>query len=218
MGTPQIAAAVAKTANKAGLSMVIVGDRVEARRGNKVVAFHVDAGQALRKALEREPVSNQLAEEVAAEPLAVEPPRVIKPKRPVHPAVDGAAVAAALMPAMSHPLPDAALVVVGTPPAPVKTSIIRDKYKARYKANGGSCGDLISEELRAYLTYVDKGRARTDVAKLKEVAVKNECWKPDYDKLNVGQQRMTVGNRLRARYAEGLQVDIGGCVFVEEYE
>lgn len=80
--------------------------------------------------------------------------------------------------------------------APASRSIVPMTYKSRYKAFGGNCGDRIAAELKAYL--VDPDSDGINIVKLRRFADANGLWNPRYEDLNVGQQRMNVGNRLRA--------------------
>jgi hypothetical protein len=72
-------------------------------------------------------------------------------------------------------------------------SVVPVKYRERYE--NGSCGDALSKRLRAHIVTKD---GTIDAAKLKTLAQLNGVWKDSYAKLNVGMQRMTCGNALRA--------------------
>ena len=99
----------------------------------------------------------------------------------------------------------------------IKGSIIKDKYKAIYKKNGFSCGDMVAEEIKEYVTIREPGRpVYMCEIRLKEIAVKNGVWKDSYGNLNKGQRRMTIGNCLRALYKDGKKLDIGGVVLFDE--
>ena len=95
----------------------------------------------------------------------------------------------------------------------VKGSIIKPKYKAKYKANGDySCGDQLAQEIREYVAVTVNGRTVVNLERLKEIAVTNGVWKDSYANLNAGQRRMTIGNCLRAKMNNGERVDIGGAI------
>jgi hypothetical protein len=47
---------------------------------------------------------------------------------------------------------------------------------------------------------------RLDVERLQEFAIANDCWQDSYAGLNVGQQRMNVGNRARAKLKQGVKL------------
>ena len=51
----------------------------------------------------------------------------------------------------------------------------------------------------------EKGKVvrRIDTGKLRALAEANEVWDDKYARLNPGQQRMNVGNRLRAKIKKG---------------
>lgn len=144
----------------------------------------------------------------ATAPKIEEPaPNVKMPERKKKP-VRGAAKGTAAKAPVAAP-------VVETPKAdgPIKGSIIKDKYKQRYKKNGDySCGDDVADELKAFITTTKDGRVFVDLSKLKKVAVDNGVWKDRYGNLNAGQMRMTVGNCLRAKLNNGEDINIDGVV------
>lgn len=86
-----------------------------------------------------------------------------------------------------------------------RTSIVKPKYRRVYAPKGECCGDTIAAELKAYLTYVDEetGEESLDLRLLRRFADANDCWVDTYAKLNPGQQRMNIGNRLRAKVRKG---------------
>lgn len=177
-----IHASVAKRASEHGLVLVEAEGRVEARRGQQVVAYNGKASTALKHALD-----NLEAERIRN--LADNQEPVL-----LHRAVSAQ--------------PDPAV-----PQKVIKGSIIKSKYRDRYKKNGDfSCGDDIAGELKAYVVVARDGKFRVDLVRLREVAIANEVWKDRYAALNPGQQRMTIGNCLRAKFREGKRIDIGGAV------
>lgn len=79
-------------------------------------------------------------------------------------------------------------------------SIVKHKYRKLYRPNHNTNGDELAQLMREHLEYVDESdETKIDADLLKRFAQANECWVPAYSKLNVGQQRMNVGNRLRAK-------------------
>ena len=199
----QISPSVLKDAAKVGLQLVPVGDRIEVRQGNKVLSFNVDPALALKKAKER--LEEKRIRELDPMPEDREPVLIIPRRKSV-------------VAAMAAPIPEytpETTLVGETIAKSAVNSIIKSKYKDRYKAKGGNCGDEIAGELQEYLVVLKGGKARVDEVKLEAVAKANDIWKDTYIVLNVGQRRMTIGNRLRARYAEGLQVDIGGVILID---
>ena len=91
----------------------------------------------------------------------------------------------------------------------IKGSIIKPQYKAKYKKNGDySCGDDLALEIKAYISP----KGKVDLKLLREIAEVNMVWKESYARLNAGQQRMTIGNRLRSKYKNGDRLDIGGAI------
>lgn len=80
-------------------------------------------------------------------------------------------------------------------------SVVKKKYKVRYKPTKNSCGDTIANDVRAYVQYKDETTKKmvTDVDKLVKFAKANGCWDPNYQGLNNGMVRMNVINRLRGK-------------------
>lgn len=233
-------------ARRAGLQLVVKGDRTEVHKGERVMSFHTDASRALKKALER--MEEERLRDVDKLPSDREPVLIVTPKKRVRGAARALIVptpADIPPPVLAAPVPppeadavpsidEIELLVASTPPAPmpvpalvpehaieqkpISRSIIKSKYKDRYKKNGFSCGDDIANELGEYCKVIRNSRLVVDVAKLKAVAVKNEVWRDSYSNLNVGQQRMTIGNRLRVRFQAGDVVDIGGAIYQMSFD
>lgn len=80
-------------------------------------------------------------------------------------------------------------------------SIIKSKYKTKYRPWKMTCGDDLAQQLSKHLKVKDEddGKMRVDAAKLKRFALANDCWDPKYAHLNVGMRRLNVANRLRAK-------------------
>lgn len=90
-----------------------------------------------------------------------------------------------------------------------KGTIVPDSFKERYKAHGGNNGD----ELASILADKLKTKTGTDMNRMIAIGTANgidvvERW----GHLNVGQQRMNMGNVLRQRLVRG------EYVVVEEHE
>lgn len=215
---------IAKRAEEAGWHFYDRGSYVEVREGKKVLSFHKDPAEALKRAEERreEKKIQRFLKEGTSEPALKIPPKKngggAPDQRASRPAVE-------TKPPVKVELPPDPGALMSAPPLPeytpeqmgqaVANSIIKSKYKDKYKANGGSCGDQIADELREYLIKIVNGKAVVDLVKLEEVAKANEVWRESYRSLNVGQQRMNIGNRLRARYKEGLEINIGGVIIID---
>lgn len=83
-------------------------------------------------------------------------------------------------------------------------SIVKKKYKKRYRPFHMKCGDELSGLISNHVGYEDEaGEWKVDPAKLKRFAKANGCWVEDYKHLNIGQQRMNIGNRLRPLVRKG---------------
>ena len=85
-------------------------------------------------------------------------------------------------------------------------SIVKKSYKRAYKPFHQTCGDDFAGLLRQHLEIVTEEGKRIDPDRLERFAKANDCWVPGYANLNVGQRRMNVGNRLRAKVAKGHEV------------
>lgn len=78
-------------------------------------------------------------------------------------------------------------------------SIVKKKYKERYRPTKMTCGDDLAQRISKHVTYHDddNDKPMIDKAKLQRFAEANGCWVPSYKSLNAGMQRMNVANRLR---------------------
>lgn len=95
-------------------------------------------------------------------------------------------------------------------------SLVPVRFKAKYAATGDSCGDRVAAALKkATTTKNADGRDACDVAALKAIAEQNGIDFSAYAKLNVGQQRMNVGNRLRGMLKNEQAVTIGSQRFAD---
>lgn len=93
---------------------------------------------------------------------------------------------------------------------PEHRGIVKPKYKALYKANGGNNGDEFALKLNEILKVEDPdtGKLVTDRARLIKWARLNQLWDPKYDALSTGQIRMNTGNRARAKGFANIKWDI----------
>lgn len=87
-------------------------------------------------------------------------------------------------------------------------SIVKRKYKKMYRPNRNTCGDELSSLITSHVRTLkgEDGKLRVDPKKLVRFAKANDVWVPGYADLNVGQQRMNIGNRLRAKVEAGHDV------------
>lgn len=87
---------------------------------------------------------------------------------------------------------------------PEGASIVKRVYKTRYKPHRNTCGDSLSDQIYQHVAREDEsGEMRVDATLLRQFARANDCWVPAYASLNIGQQRMNIGNRLRAKVRKG---------------
>ncbi len=93
-------------------------------------------------------------------------------------------------------------------------SIVKDKYKERYKPTKDKCGDSLSFEINEFVTVEDDETGEKKISKklLREFAEANGCWRASYGSLvsrtggwNAGQARMHVGNRLRGKIRQAVK-------------
>lgn len=87
-------------------------------------------------------------------------------------------------------------------------SIIKAKYKSRYRPFRMTNGDDIAQQLTAHVKTLegDDGKLHVDRDKLERFAKMNSCWDPKYVNLNNGMVRLNVGNRLRAKVRKGHEI------------
>ena len=93
-----------------------------------------------------------------------------------------------------------------------KRTIVPETYKLRYtlaSPDGQSCGDALALAL-AEATKTD---GKADPAKLARVATANGVDLGRWSHLNVGQQRMNLGNVLRSALKKGKVVFVDGVAF-----
>lgn len=99
--------------------------------------------------------------------------------------------------------------ITSTPDNPSK-SIVPTRFKEAYKAHGGTNGDNVAMALKSAVTVRNKdGRETTDWGVLRQIAEANGIDMDVYDKLNNGQKRMNVGNKLRGMIKAGQTVVVG---------
>lgn len=79
-------------------------------------------------------------------------------------------------------------------------SIVKRAYRIRYQYHQDTNGDPVAEQLKNYLHDETKdGLPCINRTKMERFAQANELWDPRYSRLNNGQVRMNIGNKLRAR-------------------
>lgn len=79
------------------------------------------------------------------------------------------------------------------------------KYRQAYGKDGHN-GDEIALKLKEFCLG-DGGKI--DIAKVQRLCKDNKIEYGKYEHLNVGMQRMTVGNILRARWKKGEAIKVG---------
>lgn len=88
-------------------------------------------------------------------------------------------------------------------------SVVKRKYKKRYKPHRQTCGDELSQLITKHVKTLkdpDTGKPKVDEDKLVRFARANGVWDPEYKKLNVGMQRMNIANKLRGMVRNGHEV------------
>lgn len=94
-------------------------------------------------------------------------------------------------------------------------SIVKSKYKERYKPTKHRCGDELGDKVTAHvLRENDDGEMRIDVAALRKFSKANGVWVEGYASFksrtgaaNTGMMRMNVLNRLRAKIRHAMKED-----------
>lgn len=95
-----------------------------------------------------------------------------------------------------------------------KRSIVPLRFKQAYGEHNDTNGSKLSLALKKQTTTEnDDGRECLDVDALRAVAKANGIEFKPYEKLNNGQKRMNVGNKLRGLVASGVTVTIGSQKF-----
>lgn len=95
-------------------------------------------------------------------------------------------------------------------------SIVPVRFKERYADHDDTNGDKVALALKsATETTNADGRTVLDVPALTAIAKANGIDFTRYEKLNNGQKRMNVGNRLRGLLKAGKKVMIGKQVFAD---
>lgn len=95
-------------------------------------------------------------------------------------------------------------------------SIVPSKFKAMYAEHNDTNGAKLNMALKAYTTTKNaEGRDALNLDLLREVATTNGIDFARYEKLNNGQKRMNVGNKLAGLVKAGKTVVIGKQKFAD---
>lgn len=98
-----------------------------------------------------------------------------------------------------------------------KRTIVPLRYKQAYANHDDTNGSKLSLALKAFTTITNKdGRASLDLSALRAVAKQNGIDVSKYEKLNNGQFRMNVSNRLAGKLKQGETVTVGRQKFASE--
>lgn len=84
-------------------------------------------------------------------------------------------------------------------------SVVPRKYRDAYAKRElkGTCSDEFAAKFSAACAEETEDGTAISPRKLRAFAKANGVWVPSYKDLNVGMQRMNVGNRLRAKIRKG---------------
>ena len=94
-----------------------------------------------------------------------------------------------------------------------ESSLVGADYREKYGKDGHN-GDQFAVALKtATETSVKGKKAKFDRPKLEDIAKANNIDIVKYAKLNNGQFRMNVGNRLRGLFNKGIAVKVGKDTF-----
>jgi hypothetical protein len=94
-------------------------------------------------------------------------------------------------------------------------SIVKAKYRAKYKPTKDKCGDELSFQISEFITVEDDaGDKKISKKLLRAFAEANGCWVPAYGSFvsrtgdwNGGMARMNVANRLRAKIRQAKKAE-----------
>lgn len=89
-------------------------------------------------------------------------------------------------------------------------SVVKPKYRAKYKPHRHTCGDAITRRIAAeFMTKIDPDnkKPKFDWARFVRFAKENELWVGAYASLNHGLARMNVANRLRAKIRKEIEIN-----------
>lgn len=92
-------------------------------------------------------------------------------------------------------------------------NVVPEKYRKRYGAKQ-NCGDDMALTLKDFVTKQDdKAKNFCDTALLQHVADQNGVSLAAWSHLNLGMQRMNLGNVLRGKLNKGQRVEVGDQVW-----
>lgn len=186
--------ATAKKAAKFGITLKVVENEVEASKGDRYVASEPSADKALRIAMERLGIKDRAPAEKPAKAKAASK-RISRGVRADRDDED-----------LEDEETDEADAEFDNDDAEDEEadegkSVIKSKYKGRYKPFKMKCGDDMSQLVSAHVQVKKKLDGKTvmriDQGKLKRLAQANGAWVPSYQDINVGLRRMSISNRLR---------------------
>jgi hypothetical protein len=201
-------------AKKLGVELAIDGDAVRGfdPQGNRDTYFYDTSG---KKVLERILEARSARAAAAAGQTPHDGAAPATEEAAPATTMAGAEVAAPKTPSSKRERAPQATRAPKQPGAPeltktgaVSRSVVSAKYRERYAATAGNCGDALAAALRAACND-DKGRLSLE--QLAAVAVENGLDLAQWHHLDAGRKRMTIGNVLRGRWRRGQPVQIAGA-------
>lgn len=197
-----------KKAAKFGITLAVVENEIEASKDGKVLASHMLGNVALEQAIVK-----LNGDAPAAKPVKARKPRKVEQEDDGDGDDDGDDESVEeLGDAVEDDEPgeggEAAEAEEGDEEG---KSIVKRKYKEKYRPFKMTCGDDLSALIWKHVAREDEaGDMKVDAALLRGFARMNGVWDPKYAHLNVGMQRMNVGNKLRAKVRrDGYEVKWG---------
>lgn len=140
-------------------------------------------------------------------PAPTKAPKVSKEKKPVVAKTPKAAKVA------KASKPHQPSTIARTEANPAK-SIVPVKFKQAYAAHNDTCGTKLALALKTATTHKNEdGRDALDLKALEAIAKANGIDYTAYAKLNNGQKRMNVGNKLAGLLKAGKKVVVGKQTF-----
>lgn len=93
-----------------------------------------------------------------------------------------------------------------------KCGVMAKNYHDEYSSNphGPGCGDSVDIEMRNAIMVLFEGdkTPRVDRAELRKIGEDCGLWKPSWEGLNVGMQRMNLANRIRGLLRNNPEVKV----------
>lgn len=193
----------AKKAAKFGIELVVVEGEIEARKDGRTLASHMLGNVALEQAISKMFNEAGTAAGWTLEGVTANPVKVKSARKPAKARDDDEGDDEQDDAKLDNVLEDDEPGDDGEAEEAEEgegKSIVKRKYKEKYRPFKMTCGDeLVALTKKHLLRDNEEGDTNISPVKLKKFAQANGCWDPRYATMNIGMQRMNIGNRLRAK-------------------